>query len=148
MNLIIYSIFWKRDRTKYLVKRVNFAMFPESFSRLSLSFSKKTEGGTFRSESIVDLRVRIYPDSMIVNEIRGEKGPVDARINARERRRSKGEREKDVESQEATKVQRVGATTRVVRRELNSDVTFQSGGLGGRGRRKERWRRSKVRSGR
>lgn len=39
----------------------------------------------------------------------------------------KGKREEDMRSCEAAKVQRVGATTRVVRRGLNGDVTFQSG---------------------
>lgn len=67
-------------------KRINFTPFvPREFLTALLVVLKKTEGGTFRSESIVDFRVHIEPDVMIENEIRGEKGPVDARINARER---------------------------------------------------------------
>lgn len=43
----------------------------------------------------------------------------------------KGTREEDVGSCKAAKVQRVGASTRVVRRGLNGDVTFQFGAEGG-----------------
>lgn len=75
----LYQIFAKTEQ-------VNFATFPKSFSRLFFSsFSKKTEGGTFRSESIVAPKVRREPDVMIESEIGGEKGPVDARMNVRER---------------------------------------------------------------
>lgn len=96
----------------------------------------------FRSESVVDFRVRIDPDTMIESGIRGEKGLVDARTNVKGKMKKKDAFPEKLRCQGTMRRCNDGCSSRIEWWLHRRYVSIR--GKRGRGK-KRRWRRSKVR---